>query len=186
MSKLRSEFSVQVPYGFTKTVFDSVISNWVKNYQSNTSGFVKASMVGRSGLIGILALTTAKDQGIQNLGPTTLKIQIPAAATTMGGEMTVTAKPSPNGSSNFEIDGHTLGLFGGALKTNVDGLTEYLKATLPDLEKERKRTQPEIGVSKSNMVEEIKRLSEMHDQGVLTDAEFSQAKTRVLSDNGKA
>lgn len=99
--------------------------------------------------------------------------------------MLVTAMPASDKNTTIEISGHTQGLFGGTLKDNVNGLQDYLVRSLPELDQQYKQLllsnnhpqdQPGIGIA-----EEIERLSNLHKTGALSDAEYAQAKQKILS-----
>lgn len=193
MSKLNITFNVAVPYPTVQAVFNTAINHWAENIQCKTSSFAKALIIGTvveqfqhgSAFVGALAFTAAKGQGTQHPTSTTSNVSIPASATTYGGEMIVTATSNSDDSTNIEINGHTQGLLGGTLKENVNGLREYLVQALPELHQQYKQllltnnhaqSRPGIGVA-----EEIERLSTLHKAGALSDAEYAQAKQKILS-----
>ena len=193
MSKLKTTFTVAVPYSTVHEIFNTAINHWVGNYQGKTSAFAKALIVGvaveqfqhGSAFAGALAFTAPKGQGTQHPTSTTSKVSIPASATTYGGEMLVTAMPASDKDTTIEISGQTQGLFSGTLKDNVNGLQDYLARSLPELDQQYKQfllsnnhpqTRSGIGVA-----EEIEKLSNLHKAGVINDAEYAQAKQKILS-----
>jgi hypothetical protein len=147
MSRLNITFNVAASYSTVQAVFSSAINHWVENCQSKTSAIAKAFIIENaveqfqhgSAFIGALSFTAAKGQGTQHPNITTSKVSIPASSFTMGGEMIVTGIASSDGNTTIEIKGHTLGLFGGTLKENVNGLRDYLSVALPDLDKKYKQ-----------------------------------------------
>lgn len=193
MSRLNITFNVAVPYSTVQAVFSTAINYWIENYQSKTSAFANALIIGTavdqfqhgSAFVGALAFTAAKGQGAQHPNITSSKVSIPASATTYGGEMIVTAKPSPNGNTTIEINGHTQGLWGGTLKENVNGLQDYLVRSLPDINQQYKQIQLSDSHEQARLgigiAQEIERLSNLHKAGALSDTEYTQAKQKLLS-----
>ena len=138
-----------------------------------------------SAFAGALAFTAPKGQGTQHPTSTTSKVSIPASATTYGGEMLVTAMPASDKDTTIEISGQTQGLFSGTLKDNVNGLQDYLARSLPELDQQYKQfllsnnhPQTRSGIG---FADEIEKLSNLHKDGVLNDAEYAQAKQKILS-----
>lgn len=195
MSSLNVTFTTSASFPSVQAMFSTAITYWVENYQNKTSVFAKALMLGAavnqfqhgSAFVGALALTAAKGQGTQHPTISTSKVLIPASATTYGGEMIVTAKPSQNGDTEIEIKGHTQGLLGGTLKDNVNGLKDYLIQALPEFEIQFKQITLTQNVEKSqanvSIAEEIERLAKLHKDGVISDDEYSQAKRKALGTN---
>lgn len=191
MSKLSTTFIVPVHYSSVQSIFSAAINHWVENYQSKTSSIAKAFIIGTavdqfrhgSSFVGALALTATKGQGTQHPTITTSKVLIPASVSTFGGEMIVTAKPSTDGRTEIEINGHTQGVLSGALKENVNELKDYLTQFLPDLEQQHRQSNAENSLPQRASVgiaEEIEHLSNLHKAGAISEDEYAQAKRQIL------
>jgi len=169
--------------------FSAAIDHWVGNCQNETSGFAKTLMWGNAinsiqqgnGFAAAVNIGLAKGQGVKHPTATTSIVRIPTSATTMGGEMVVAAEAAPDDCTQVDIDGHTLGLFGGTLKENVHGLRDYLMNALPECGHQDPSKSGVVDAAGS-IASEIERLSELHRNGDLGDDEFREAKRKVLSE----
>lgn len=185
MAKHSVRFDVQVPFSNIPAIFGAAVNHWAGNVQNGTSAFAKTLMDGQSAahlqagrtFAAAIGPAMAQTQGVRLPTPTSARVQIPASATTYGGEMTVNTSAGAAGSTTISIEGKTQGLFGGTVRQNVDSLATYLKSALPELDK-HSRAQAEGGAK--DVAAELERLVALHKAGALTDQEFAQAKQKIL------
>lgn len=185
MAKHSVKFDVSVPISNIPSILAPAISHWVGNVQDGTSAFAKLLMDGQSGahyqsgrtFAAALGPAMAQTQGVRFPKPTSAVVQIPASATTYGGEMTVNALAGAGGNTTIAIDGRTQGLFGGTVRQNVEALATYLKSALPELDTQVKA---QAGGGHKDVAAELERLVALHKSGALTDQEFAQAKQKII------
>lgn len=172
-----------VAHAQVAAIFSQTIDHWVVNHQGKTSAFTKALLSTNAALAkkrgddftAALGLASARDQGVQHPSATTAVVQIPASATSYGGEMTVSAK-ADGVCTKLTIDGRTQGLFGGSLQEHVSGLQAFLTDALPAAAAER----TDRPAASTGMADELEKLAKLHAAGVLSDAEFGEAKKKLL------
>lgn len=185
MAKHSVKFDVPVPFSNIPPIFGAAINHWVANVQSGTSAFAQTLINGQSAahyqsgrtFAGAFGQAMAQTQGVRHPTTTSARVQIPASATTYGGEMVVSATSGAAGKTVITIDGQTQGWLSGTVRENVDSLATYLTSALPELDRQ---SAAQGATGTKDVAAELERLAALHKSGALSDQEFAKAKQKII------